>query len=226
MTRHLPLATALLFALSTLLAAPSGAQDPLSEQDRLSHAERADIARIQGSQTAATWFVIVGDLAGAQDRAFEHDVWPMIDSLFVRPGRLRVAWVNLPDDASKASQIAAEVVACAAADRKFWSPHQLILWEQPRWLHLPDPTDMLVRLAAQRGARMSLILECLDKHWMRSFLQADIARARRAGVRKAPGYILGNTVLAGVRTSEEFRSAIERALPKQAPLQRPPAPAR
>ena len=226
MTRHLPLATALLFALSTLLAAPSGAQDPLSEQDRLSHAERADIARIQGSQTAATWFVIVGDLAGEQDRAFEHDVWPMIDSLFVRPGRLRVAWVNLPDDASKASQIAAEVVACSSADRKFWSPHQLILWEQPRWLHLPDPTDMLVRLAAQRGARMSLILECLDKHWMRSFLQADIARARRAGVRKAPGYILGNTVLAGVRTSEEFRSAIERALPRQTPPQRRPAPAK
>lgn len=221
MTRHLPLATVLLFALSTLLAAPCGAQE-----DPLSHAERADIARIQGSKTAATWFVIVGDLAGAQDRAFEHDVWPMIDSLFVRPGRLRVAWVNLPDDASKASQIAAEVVACSSADRKFWSPHQLILWEQPRWLHLPDPTDVLVKLAVERGARMSLVLECLDKHWMRGFLQADIARARRAGVRKAPGYILGNTVLAGVRTPEEFRSAIERTLPKQAPPQRRPAPSR
>lgn len=220
MTRHLPLASVLLFALSALLAAPSDAQDPLS------HAERADIARVQGSKTAATWFVIVGDLAGEQERAFEHDVWPMIDSLFVRPGRLRVAWVNLPDDTSKASQIAAEVVACSAADRKFWPPHQLILWEQPRWRQLADPTDMLVNLAGIRGARRSVVRECLDKHWMRDFLQADIARARRAGVRKAPGYILGNTVLAGVRTSEEFRSAIERALPKQAPPQRRPAPAK
>jgi len=226
MNRHPPLASAFLFALSALLAASSGAQDPLSAQDPRSPAERADIARIQGSKTAATWFVIVGDLAGAQDRVFEHDVWPMIDSLFVRPGRLRVAWVNLPDEASKASQIAAEVVACAAADRKFWSPHQLILWEQPRWRHLPDPTDMLVRLAVQRGARMSLVRECLDKHWMREFLQADIARARRAGVRRAPGYIIGNTVLAGVRTPEEFRAAIERALPKRALPQRRPAPAR
>lgn len=226
MNRHPPLASALLFALSALLAAPSGAQDPLAEQDRLSHAERADIARIQGSKAATTWFVIVGDLAGAQDRAFEHDVWPMIDSLFVRPGRLRVAWVNLPDDTSKASQIAAEVVACAAADRKFWSPHQLVLWEQPRWRHLADPTDMLVRLVVQRGARMSLVAECLDKHWMRGFLQADIARARGAGIRKAPGFIVGNTVLAGVRTPEEFRAAIERVLPRQAPPQSRPAPAK
>jgi hypothetical protein len=204
--------------LSALLATPS------SGQDRLSHAERADIARIRGARTAATWLVLVGDLAGAPERAFQHDVWPMIDSLFVRPGRLRVAWVNLPDDTSKASQIAAEVVACSSADRKFWSPHEVILEDQPNWRYLPDPTEKLKRLAVLRGARMSVVTECLEQHWMRGFLQADVARARQAGVRKAPGYILGNTVLKNVRTPEEFRSAIQRALPKQAPPAGRPAP--
>ena len=221
MNRQLPLASALLFTLSALLAAPaSGQQDPLS------HAERADIARIQGAKAADTWFVIVGDLAGEPDRAFRHDVWPMIDSLFVRPGRLRVAWVNLPDDTSTASQIAAEVVACSSADRKFWSPHDLVLQEQPRWRNLPDPTDMLARLVVERGAMMSVVRECLAQHWMRGFLQADVERARRAGVRRAPGYILDNTVLKGVRTPEEFRAAIEQALAQKVTPRRRPASAR
>jgi len=221
MNRHLSLASALLCALSALLAAPASGQ-----QDLLSHAERADIARIQGAKSADTWFVIVGDLAGEQDRAFRHDVWPMIDSLFVRPGRLRVAWVNLPDDTSKASQIAAEVVACSAADRKFWSPHDLVLQEQQRWRNLPDPTDVLARLVVERGALMSVVRECLAQHWMRGFLEGDVERARRAGVRNAPGYILDNTVLTGVRTPEEFQAAIEHALSKQTLPGRRPASAR
>jgi protein-disulfide isomerase len=132
--------------------------------------------------------------------------------------------VNLPDETSKASQIAAEVIACASANRTFWSPHDLILQEQPSWRHLPDPTDELVKLAAIRGARSAFVRDCLANHSMRGFLQGDIARARGAGVRKAPGYILDNTVLTGVRTPEEFRAAIERGLAKQAPVtRRPPA---
>src|SRR5512140_1715171 len=217
MPRQVTLASALLLAL---LAAPVGGQDPRS------HAERADIARMRGAATATTWFVMVGDLAGAQERAFQHDVWPLIDSLFVVPGRLRVAWVNLPSDTSKASQAAAEVVACASADRKFWSPHEIILEDQPNWRHLSDPTDRLVRLAGIRGARLSVVRECLAGHWMRGFLQGDVARARAAGIREAPGYIIGGSVVRGLRTPEDFRAAIERALPKQASAQRRPAPVR
>lgn len=204
------------WAAAFLLILPAA---PSAAQDKPAAPPRADLSRIRGSKTATTWFIIVGDLAGTKDRAFHLDVWPTIDSLFVRPGRLRVAWVNLPDDTSKASQIAAEVAACSASDRKFWSPHDLILWEQPKWRRLPDPTEMLVGLAAMRGARLSVMRECLQNHSMKGFLEADIARARGAGIRKAPGFIVGKTVLQGVRTPEEFRTVIERELAKQ-----PPAP--
>jgi len=175
-------------------------------------AQIADRARIQGANDAPVWMVIVGDLAGKSDRAFRYDVWPLIDSLFVRTGKIRVAWVNLPDDTSKASRIAAEVAVCASTDRKFWAPHDIILWEQPRWRHLADPTEPLVMLAAQKGVRSNVVRDCLRTQQMRRFLENDIARARGAGIRRAPGFIIDNVVLTGAPTADALRTAIERAL--------------
>jgi protein-disulfide isomerase len=175
----------------------------------------ADRARIQGANNAPVWLVLVGDLAGKEDRAFRFDVWPVIDSLFVRTGKIRVAWVSLPDDTSKASRIAAEVAVCASTDRKFWAPHDIILWEQARWRHSPDPTEQLIMLAAQKGARLSVVRECLRTQQMKRFLENDIARARGAGVRRAPGFIVDNEVLPGAPTADALRKAIDRALAKK-----------
>jgi len=178
-------------------------------------AQIADRARIQGADNAPVWLVIVGDLAGKEDRAFRYEVWPVIDSLFVQTGKIRVAWVNLPDDTSKASRIAAEVAVCASTDRKFWAPHDIILWEQARWRHSPDPTEQLIMLAAQKGARSSIVRDCLQSQRMKRFLENDIARARGAGIRRAPGFIIDNVVLTGAATADALRTAIERALAKQ-----------
>lgn len=175
-------------------------------------AELADRARIQGAKDAAVWLVIVGNLAGPADRAFRYDTWPLIDSLFVRPGKIRVAWVNLPDPASKASRIAADVAVCASAQGFFWAPHDIILLDQPRWLPLKDPTEQLISLAAQKGISAMKVEDCVKSQKMRGFLERDIARARNSGVARAPGFILDNVVLRGVRTPDEFRTAIERAL--------------
>lgn len=180
-------------------------------------AEIADRARIQGSSNAATWLVIVGNLAGKEERAFRYETWPVIDSLYVRTGKLRVAWVNLPDDTSRVSRRAAEVALCASTDRKFWAPHDIILWEQARWTSLADPTETLVMLAAQKGARPSVTRECLAADGMRRLLEDDIARARGAGIRRAPGYIIDNAVYTGARTADAFRTAIERAVSQHGP---------
>jgi protein-disulfide isomerase len=178
-------------------------------------AQIADRARIQGANNAPVWLVIVGDLAGKEDRAFRYEVWPVIDSLFVQTAKIRVAWVNLPDDTSKASRIAAEVAVCASTDRKFWAPHDIILWEQARWRHSPDPTEQLIMLAAQKGARPTVVRECLQKQQMKRFLENDIARARGAGIRRAPGFIIDNDVLTGAPTADALRAAIEHALAKK-----------
>ncbi len=175
-------------------------------------AELADKARIQGARDAAVWLVIVGNLAGPADRAFRYDTWPLIDSLFVRPGKIRVAWVNLPDASSRASRIAADVAVCASAQGFFWAPHDIILLDQARWLTLKDPTEQLISLAAQKGVSAMKIEECVKSQKMRGFLERDIARARRAGVDRAPGFILDNVVLRGLRTPADFRTAIERTL--------------
>jgi len=183
-------------------------------QSNRTPAEIADRARIQGANGASVWLVIVGNLAGKEDRGFRYDLWPVIDSLFVRPGKIRVAWINLPDEKSKASWTAAEVALCASTDRKFWAPHDIILWEQARWMRLADPTESLVMLAAQKGARPSVIRDCMQTKQMRKFLEADIVRAHAAGITRAPGFIIDNEVYTGPRTAAGFRAALDRALAK------------
>jgi protein-disulfide isomerase len=201
MRRQLRIALAL---LASLVGSQSWAQEAPSTT--------ADRARIRGSESAVVWLVIVGDFANEQNRAFQRDVWPLVDSLFIRPGRLRVAWVNLPDEASRQSQVAAEVAACSGTGMKFWPVHDIFLAD-PRWKALADPTAFLVNQASNRGGNAILISDCLKKHTVRGLLQADVARARAAGIRRAPGYVLDNSVLPSLRTAAEFRAAIERALP-------------
>lgn len=171
----------------------------------------ADRTRIRGADTAGVWLVVVGDFASDENRRFKREVWPLVDSLFVRPGRLRFAWVFLPSE-SKAAQASAEVAACSAARSKFWSVHDVFLDEQPRWRRSADPTATLLELAGQRGGDPIWISDCLRRRLMLSLLQSDIARARGAGVRTAPGFLLANKLLTNARTADEFRRAIERAL--------------
>ena len=179
---------------------------------QLSPAHFADLARIRGADRARVWLVIVGDFASDGSRSFQRDAWPVIDSLYVRPGKVRVAWINLPNPASKSSQIAAEVAACAGSGSKFWPVHDAILLEQPRWIGLADPTRFLVELADLHGGNSEIISECLQKHELKAFLQSDIARAQRAGIHTAPGYLVDNRVVAGGQTLLMLRQAIGQAL--------------
>lgn len=204
MKRHILMTGGLLSALcgATLCAQPSPAAT-------------ADLARIRGAASAQLWLVIVGDFASEGSRAFQREAWGTIDSMYVRPGRLRVAWVNLPNDASKASRIAAEVAACAGAGSKFWPVHDAFLGEQSRWVGLSDPTKFLQALAEERGGDGVFITDCLQKRQMRAFLQADVARARGAGIRRAPGYIVDNRVVADARSLADLRRAIDAALARR-----------
>ncbi len=166
MKRHLMMTGGLLAALTgtSLRAQPAAV---------------ADLARVRGVEGASHWLVIVGDFASDGNRAFHRDAWPTIDSLYVRPGKLRVAWINLPNDASKNSLIAAEVAACSGTGMKFWPVHDAMLREQPRWISLADPTEFLQELAGRNGGNPMLISECLQKRQVKAFLQSDVARARR-----------------------------------------------
>lgn len=195
------LATALLAMSAT--AAPARAQS--------TEVLNSDRARIRGADGARVWLVIVGEFTSQGNREFRRSVWPLVDSLFVRPGRLRVAWVNLPGE-SRASQDAAEVAACAGGRFKFWAAHDIFLDQPFRWEREANPTPILVDLALSRGADPIWLKECLSRHLMRGLLQGDVARARGAGVRAAPAFILDNKVLANVRTAAEFRAAIEAAV--------------
>lgn len=203
--KHANLFQALFAGVLAVTAAATAAVAQTPEQ------ASADRARIRGAETASVWLVVVGDFTSEANRTFKREVWPFVDSLYVRPGRLRFAWVNLPG-ASKASQAAAEVAACSGAHSKFWSVHDVFLDEQARWRGLSDPLPTLQQLAGLRGGDPTWIAECLTKGLMRGFLQADIARARGAGVRTAPTFILDNAVLSNVRTAAEFRRAIGKVL--------------
>ena len=175
----------------------------------------ADLARIRGADRATLWLVIVGDFTSEGSRTFHRDAWPTIDSLYVRPGKLRVAWVNLPNEAIKNSTTAAEVAACSGTGMKFWPVHDAILRDQARWITMADPTDLLEELAGQNGGNVPLIRECLQKRQLRAFLQSDIARARAAGIRRAPGYFVDNQLVADVQSLADIRRAIESALARR-----------
>ena len=173
---------------------------------------RADLGRIAGAATAKVWVVEVSDFQCPYCKEWHDESYAKIRDEFVKPGRVRFAFVNFPMSQHLHSRDAATAAMCASAQGKFWEMHDSLFTNQNVWERLPSTGEYFESLATKIGVNVPTWKSCLTAKPVQAMISADMDRARRAGVEATPSFLIGGKLISGAMEIDEMRKAINDAL--------------
>lgn len=206
-------AIAIMVLLLPAGALPAGGQeasDPLLQ--------RASANRAKGQDSAPVFVYEFADFQCPHCARFALDVFPRIDSAFVRTGKVHWVFVNLPLPSHMNAWIAHEAAICAGAvaDR-FWAMHDRIFAAQAQWALVPDPAPVMARLAQDAGVQADRFSECVAGDRVASILLQDVIFAASSRVNGTPAFNINNEhSVTGLKTFEEWKELLEKTLKAQA----------
>ncbi|NRA34711.1 MAG: thioredoxin domain-containing protein [Polyangiaceae bacterium] len=124
--------------------------------------------------------------------------------------KVRIVWRHHPlpfhKDAPLASEAAQEAFA-QKGSKAFWAYHDK-LFQNQKSIKRPD----LDKYATELGLDMGKFKVALDTHKHKAVLDADMAAAKKAGVRGTPAFTINGYFLSGAQPFEKFDKLIKYAL--------------
>jgi len=172
----------------------------------------ADQARIQGKATAAIWVVEVSDFQCPFCKMWHDSTYAILKREYVDPGKVRLAYINFPLGKHQNAMPAAEAAMCAAVQDKFWAMQDALFDSQQQWETMSDASPVFASLAARAGVDVAKMKACVASGMIKPLIDADVERARTAGVNSTPTFIIGGEMIEGAQPMSVFRQAIDAAL--------------
>jgi protein-disulfide isomerase len=189
--------------------------------------ERADRGRIQGDGAAPVWLVVASDFQCPYCQTWHAETYATLVRDYVRPGKIRIAYLNYPLNIHKNAWPAAEAALCASVQGMFWEMHDAIFATQSRWNAMPNPLPLFDSLAVNKfSLNADQWRSCMSTHATAALVQADFERLRAAGVESTPSFFVGDRGISGAQPTDVFRAAIEQALAKARGTAAPAKPRR
>lgn len=191
---------------------------------------RANRGRIKGSETAPVTIVEVSDFQCPYCREFAATTYKQIDSVYVRTGRARILYINLPLTSHREAFGAAEAAMCAGVQDKFWPMHDRLFATQREWGGQADAARRFEAFAQELQLNMADWRDCTANDRTAPLIVGDAMQAAEARINGTPTFILnsrsGQKSLTGAVPFADFAREIDALLaaPPAAP-QTPPAPA-
>jgi protein-disulfide isomerase len=149
---------------------------------------------------------------------FGKDTYPQLETDYIKTGKLKYVFRDLPLDFHKQAFKAAEAAHCAGEQGKFWEMHDQLFANNKALA----PED-LTKYAGTLQLNTTLFQQCLDSARYAADIKKDIAEANSAGITGTPTFLLGTintrdgTVkvtqkLVGAKPYAEFKAAIDSLL--------------
>ncbi|HEY8164087.1 MAG TPA: thioredoxin domain-containing protein [Gemmatimonadaceae bacterium] len=176
----------------------------------------ADHGRTTGDSTIKTWVIIASDFQCPFCKQWHDASYRALYDEYVRPGRVRVAYVNFPLGQHQHAMATAEAAMCAAAQGKFWQFHDALFATQDAWSTLPSTRAVEDSIATSLALDRAKWTACVESGKMRPLIVADRNRLTSAGVQSTPSFLIGDTVLVGAIPMSELKAAIDAELAKRA----------
>jgi protein-disulfide isomerase len=189
----------LLFATPALLIAQATAtaKDPLA-------------SRSKGAPSAPVTVYEMSDFQCPYCREFALTTFPAIERDYVRTGKVRWVFINLPLVSIHANALpAAELAMCAARLGKFWPIHDLLFQHQETWAPLKEPGPFLLSLADSVKLPRAPLVKCLETEAARAEIQAEAQGSERAGAASTPTFYIEGGLLTGARPVELWREVLD-----------------
>ena len=135
----------------------------------------------------------------------------LIDQTYVKTGQVRVVAKNMPVHGAQAVK-AAEAALCAADQGKFWDYHDKLMEGLYAGNSAASAVASLKQLATDLGLNTATFTSCLDGAKYTQRVNDEAAEAQKRGVTGTPAFFVNDTMIAGARPFETFKTAIENAL--------------
>jgi protein-disulfide isomerase len=141
----------------------------------------------------------------------DTDFQPIVDK-YVKTGKIRLAFLNMPLNMHQHAIAAAEAAMCSAAQNKFWPMHDALFATQEKWAAVPVPSAIFDSVAKSINVNLDAWRACVRDHLTLPLVQADRERVTAANVRSTPTFFVGDQLLAGA--DAKLMQAIDSALAK------------
>ncbi len=222
----LPLAALLLAACgaaaadasaTTASAAPAAdAATPALDTARDALIARADLGRIEGRDSATVWIVVISDFQCPFCKRWHEQTAPRLITNYVRTGKARIAYLNLPINTHRNAPPAHEAAMCAAEQGAFWPVADALFATQDAWKSKFDVEPYFDSLATRHVRDIPRFRRCIRDGATRALIDADVSRVNRLGVGSTPTFLIGRQVLVGAQPYEVFARAVDAALAESA----------
>lgn len=204
----------LLFTLCLLLLATSAG----SAQDRnAALLERAGMSRAKGPKTATVTVMEISDFQCPYCGRFAREVYPRIDSAYVKTGKIQWVFVNMPLPTHANAWAASEAALCAGGSgADFWAMHDRLFELQAEWSPpAADAAALFRRYAQQAGASLPTYDACVAGDRTATLVLRDVLYAASAQISGTPAFIINSEQpMVGVKSFEEWKRLLDAALAK------------
>ena len=169
------------------------------------------VARSKGAPNAPVTVYEMADFQCPACRLFAVTVLPTIEREYVKTGKVRWVFINLPLTSIHPNAVAAaEVAMCAARQGRFWPTHDALYQRQDDWAKLAEPRNTLVKIAQRAGVDRAKLLACVAEGSARKEVELDAQRASRSGADVTPSFYIEGGLLKGAPyTPDPMRQVLD-----------------
>jgi protein-disulfide isomerase len=177
----------------------------------------------RGSKNARLAIVEFSDFECSYCLSYVTETFPQLDKSYVKPGKVRYFFRNLPLTSGHPNAFrAAEAARCAAEQGKFWEAHDRFFAHQSEF----KPEDW-PRHAQALGLDTQKFDQCLMNGKYDAEINHDLEEAQGLGINGTPAFLIGvlspdsrsvsvRKVILGAEPYESFKQALDEALSSKA----------
>ncbi len=147
---------------------------------------RAGRSRSKGAANAPVTLVEISDFQCPFCRDFAMRTLPALDSAYIRTGKVRMLYINLPLPMHSHAWGAAEAALCAGAQDAFWPMHDRLFAGQDEWGRAPNPSERFTAYAAALQLDVAAFRRCVDEDQVAPILVGDLMQATQNRISSTP----------------------------------------
>jgi protein-disulfide isomerase len=167
-------------------------------------------ARTMGDPKAPITIYELSDFQCPFCRQFWQETLPALEQEYIRTGKARLIFINLPIPQLHANALAAhEVAMCAAAQNQFWPMHNLLYSHQRDWAPLRDPAQYFLALADSARLDRGALATCVTSGRMRPVITSERQEALSNGVQSTPSFVVQGALLTGFAPINNWRPILD-----------------
>lgn len=160
----------------------------------------------RGEPSATLVIIEYGDFECPFCRRFQNDTFPQIRDAYIRTGKLRYYFRDLPLPMHPFAMSSARAARCATEQGKFWQMHDELLGGE---MHLT--ADDVDRHAKAIGLDVGKLDACMGSGRHADSIRSSVQSAGKLGVRGTPSFLIGSLDSNG--TTVTIRKALRGAQP-------------